>query len=127
MIIGRRSLTDSEINLACQELERKRISWVNWGNLELRLVGLLDADLLTLGLGLLLPSDWERRQIIIHTPLPSRLLDRVKFCRLGKIRLDFTGQELPIVKSIIWSLRRARPTVAVIPASAFSALRGAPA
>ena len=91
MIIGRRSLTDSEINLACQELERKRISWVNWGNLELRLIGLLDANLLTLGLGLLLPSDWERRQINIHTPLPSRLLDRVKFCRLGKIRLDFDG------------------------------------
>jgi polynucleotide 5'-kinase involved in rRNA processing len=72
------------------------VYWVNWGNLELRLVGLLGADLLTLGLGLLLPSPWERRQIIIHTPLPSRLLDRVKFCRLGKLRLDLTGQELPL-------------------------------
>ena len=70
--------------------------WVNWGTLELRLVGLLDEKLLTLGLGLLLPSPWERRQIMIHTPLPSRWLDRVKFCRLGKIRLDLAGEELPM-------------------------------
>ncbi len=96
MIIGSRSLTASEINSACQELGNAGISWVSWGNLELRLVGLLDHNLLALGLGLLLPSAWERRQIIMHTPLPSRLLGRVKFCRLGKMRLDFTGEELPI-------------------------------
>ncbi len=93
VIVGRR-LTESEMALAGQEMGQEGVYWVNWGNLELRLVGLLDADLLTLGLGLLLPSPWERQQIIIHTPLPSRLLDRVKFCRLGKIRLDVTGEEL---------------------------------
>ena len=96
LIIGGRSLTNSEIHLVCQELGQKKISWLNWGNLELRLIGLLDRNLLALGLGLLLPSDWERRRIFIHTPLPSHLLDRVKFCRLGKIRLDFTGEELPL-------------------------------
>jgi polynucleotide 5'-hydroxyl-kinase GRC3/NOL9 len=93
VIVGRR-LTESEMALAGQQMGQERVSWVNWGNLELRLVGLLDADLLTLGLGLLLPSPWERRQIIIHTPLPSRLLDQVKFCRLGKIRLEVTGEEM---------------------------------
>jgi polynucleotide 5'-kinase involved in rRNA processing len=94
-IVGSR-ITESEIALACQELGQQGVYWVNWGNLELRLVGLLGADLLTLGLGLLLPSPWERRQIIIHTPLHSQLLDRVKFCRLGKLRLDPTGLELPL-------------------------------
>jgi polynucleotide 5'-hydroxyl-kinase GRC3/NOL9 len=95
VIVGRR-LTESESALAGQELGQKQIFWVIWGNLELRLVGLLDRNLLALGLGLLLPSDWERRQIFIQTPLPSRLLGQVKFCRLGKIRLGFDGQELPI-------------------------------
>jgi polynucleotide 5'-hydroxyl-kinase GRC3/NOL9 len=90
------SLTESEIALAGQELGPEGMYWVNWGTLELRLVGLLDDKLLTLGLGLLLPSLWERRQIMVYTPLPSRLLDRVKFCRLGKIRLDLTGEELPM-------------------------------
>jgi polynucleotide 5'-hydroxyl-kinase GRC3/NOL9 len=90
------SLTESEIALAGQELGPEGMYWVNWGTLELRLVGLLDEKLLTLGLGLLLPSPWERRQIMIHTPLPSRLLDRVKFCRLGKMRLDLAGEELPM-------------------------------
>ncbi len=93
-IVGSR-LTESEIALVGQELGQEGMYWVNWGTLEWRLVGLLDEKLLTLGLGLLLPSPWERRQIIIHTPLPSRWLDRVKFCRLGKIRLDPEGQELP--------------------------------
>jgi polynucleotide 5'-hydroxyl-kinase GRC3/NOL9 len=96
LIIGGRSLAASAISLACREIEEKKISFVNWGNLELRLVGLLDHNLMAQGLGLLLPSDWERRQIFIHTPLSSHALDRVKFCRLGKIRLDFDGQELPL-------------------------------
>ena len=96
LIIVAGRLIESEISLACRELGRQPMVWVNWGNLELRLVGLLDANLLALGLGLLLPSPWERRQIILHTPLPSRLLARVKFCRLGKIRLDLTGEELPL-------------------------------
>ena len=88
VLIGGRSLSAAEMRTpACRESATAGISWVNWGNLELRLVGLLDHNLLALGLGLLLPSAWERRQIIIHTPLPSRLLHRVKFCRLGKMRL----------------------------------------
>ena len=96
MLIGGRSLSAAEITPACRESAPAGISWVNWGNLELRLVGLLDHNLLALSLGLLLPSAWDRQQIIMHTPLPSRLLHRVKFCRLGKMRLDLAGQELPI-------------------------------
>jgi polynucleotide 5'-hydroxyl-kinase GRC3/NOL9 len=94
IIVGRR-LTGSETVLASRELGQQQVFWVNWANLELRLVGLLDERLLTLGLGLLLPSPWERRQIILHTPLPSRRLETVQFCRLGKLRLDLTGEELP--------------------------------
>jgi polynucleotide 5'-hydroxyl-kinase GRC3/NOL9 len=94
LISGR--LTRLEIAPACQALALKALHLIDWRHLELRLVGLLDASLLTLGLGLLLPADWKRRRVIIYTPLPSRLLDRVKFCRLGKLRLDFTGQELPL-------------------------------
>ena len=97
LILISRTLTRSEISLACQEFDLTRVRWLNWNNLQLRLVGLLDANLLTLGLGLLLPSDWKQRRIIIHTPLPSRLLARVKFCRLGKMRLEPTGQELSII------------------------------
>ena len=96
LIIVAGRLTESDLSLASPELGGKQIVWVNWSNLELRLVGLLDDRLLALGLGLLLPSPWERRQIILHTPLPSRLLARVRFCRLGKIRLDLTGEELPL-------------------------------
>jgi polynucleotide 5'-hydroxyl-kinase GRC3/NOL9 len=96
LIIVAGRLTASDLSLASQELGGKQMVWVNWSNLELRLVGLLDDKLLALGLGLLLPSLWERRQIILHTPLPSRLLARVRFCRLGKIRLDLTGEELPL-------------------------------
>jgi polynucleotide 5'-hydroxyl-kinase GRC3/NOL9 len=95
LVIVNRHLSEAEIALAGPELGEPGVSWVNWENLELRLVGLLDASLLTLALGLLLPSPWERRQINIHTPLPSRLLAQVKFVRLGKIRLDLDGQELP--------------------------------
>jgi polynucleotide 5'-hydroxyl-kinase GRC3/NOL9 len=89
-------LTDSDLALASRELGEQQVYWVNWGNLELSLVGLLDDKLLALGLGLLLPSAWARRQIILHTPLPSPVLAKVRFCRLGKIRLDLTGEELPL-------------------------------
>jgi polynucleotide 5'-hydroxyl-kinase GRC3/NOL9 len=94
LIAGR--LTGAEIASICQELALKALRLVDWALLELRLVGLLDADLLTLALGLLLPSDWRRRRIFIQTPLPHRLLNRVKFCRLGNLRLDLSGQELPL-------------------------------
>jgi polynucleotide 5'-kinase involved in rRNA processing len=94
VLVGRR-LTEAELALIGKEMAQDKIFWVNWGNLELRLVGLLDADLMSLGLGLLLPSPWERRQVILHTPLPYPILARVRFCRLGKLRLDLTGAELP--------------------------------
>jgi polynucleotide 5'-hydroxyl-kinase GRC3/NOL9 len=93
LLAGR--LTRAEIASVCQELSLKSLNLVDWAHIELRLVGLLDTNLLTLGLALLLPSDWQRRQIFIHTPLPFRLLNQVKFCRLGKLHLDLTGQELP--------------------------------
>ncbi|MBM4289433.1 MAG: hypothetical protein FJ135_15035 [Deltaproteobacteria bacterium] len=84
-----------ELAQAARELGVEAISWVAWPYLEQRLVGLLNDDLLCLGLGLLLPSPWERREIILLTPLSSHLVSQVRFCRLGKIRLDPDGRELP--------------------------------
>lgn len=88
-------LTAPETARIQQELGQPKVSWTPWSHLEMRLVGLLDDQLLCLGLGLLLPSPWERRQVLLHTPLPPRLLAQVRFCRLGRLRLDPSGQELP--------------------------------
>ena len=78
-----------------EQLGQEKVSWTPWSHLEMRLVGLLDAQFLCLVLGLLLASPWLRQQIVLHTPLPARLLAQVKLCRLGRLRLDLSGQELP--------------------------------
>ena len=72
-----------------------RLCWASWSQLAGRLVGLLDANLLTMALGVLLAVAWDREEAAILTPLPAARLPEVRFVRLGRLRLDRTGQELP--------------------------------
>ena len=73
------------------------VHWLSWEALQLRLVGLLDGRHRTLALGLILPSAWDRENLALLTPLTSAAVASVRFVKLGKLRLNLEGQELPHV------------------------------
>ena len=73
------------------------VRWLSWEGLQLRLVGLLDARHRTLALGLILPIAWDRENLALLTPLAPEAAARVRFVKLGKLRLNLEGQELPHV------------------------------
>lgn len=76
-------------------LSPERLVWAPWSQLAFRLVGLLDKNMYTLSLGILLEADWPGEEIILLTPLAAQRLSAVCFLRLGRLRLDPSGQELP--------------------------------
>lgn len=94
-LITAEPLTERSQDQLAAYLAPNRLVLVPWTSLELRLVGLLEERLLTIALGLLLPSEWDRGQITILTPLPPARLQEVRFLRLGRLRLEPSGQELP--------------------------------
>ncbi len=73
------------------------VHWLSWEALQLRMVGLLDGRHRTLALGLILPAPWDREALAILTPLSSEAAPLVRFVKLGKLRLNLEGQELPHV------------------------------
>ena len=73
------------------------VHWLSWEALQLRLVGLLDGRHRTLALALIRPAPWEREALALFTPLACQAMDRVRFVKLGKLRLNLEGQELPHV------------------------------
>jgi polynucleotide 5'-hydroxyl-kinase GRC3/NOL9 len=73
------------------------VHWLSWESLQLRLVGLLDGRHRTLALGLILPDPWNRENLALLTPLPPAAAASVDFVKLGKVRLNLEGQELPHV------------------------------
>ncbi len=73
------------------------VHWLSWEALQLRLVGLLDGRHRTLALGLILPVAWDRENLALLTPLAPEAAARVRFVKLGKLRLNLEGQELPHV------------------------------
>ena len=73
------------------------VHWLSWEGLQLRLVGLLDGRHRTLALGLILPIAWDRENLALLTPLAPEAAARVRFVKLGKLRLNLEGQELPHV------------------------------
>jgi polynucleotide 5'-hydroxyl-kinase GRC3/NOL9 len=73
------------------------VHWLSWEALQLRLVGLLDGRHRTLALGLILPIAWDRENLALLTPLAPEAAARVRFVKLGKLRLNLEGQELPHV------------------------------
>lgn len=74
-----------------------QLRWLSWEALQLRLVGLLNATRQTLALGLILPVPWNRQTLNLLTPLAPEAKSRVRFVKLGKLRLNQAGQELPQV------------------------------
>jgi polynucleotide 5'-hydroxyl-kinase GRC3/NOL9 len=73
------------------------VHWLSWEALQLRLVGLLDGRHRTLSLGLILPIAWDQESLALLTPLAPEAAAGVRFVKLGKLRLNLEGQELPYV------------------------------
>ncbi len=61
------------------------------------LVGLLDGRHRTLALGLILPAPRDRENLALLTPLAPEAAPLVHFVKLGKLRLNQEGEELPHV------------------------------
>lgn len=72
----------------------KNILWLTAPTIEMRLVGLLDENFILLALGLILPSAWENQEVTIWSPLPPNQQQRVRHCRVGRLRLNLQGREL---------------------------------
>ena len=73
------------------------VHWLSWEALQSRLVGLLDGRRRTLALGLILPAPWNRENLALLTPLAHEAAPLVRFVKLGKLRLNQEGEELPHV------------------------------
>jgi polynucleotide 5'-hydroxyl-kinase GRC3/NOL9 len=71
-----------------------RIHWLTWPSLHWRLVGLLDGRRRTLALGLVLPEAWDPEALLLWSPLAPPALSRVRFLKVGGLRLNLQGQEL---------------------------------
>ena len=71
------------------------VQCLSWPALEGQLVGLQDKTHRTLALGLILPSPWDQGILTLLTPLPSSQASRVRFLRMGKMKLTPEGRELP--------------------------------
>jgi polynucleotide 5'-kinase involved in rRNA processing len=72
-----------------------QVHWLSWEGLQCRLTGLLDGRYRTLALGLILPGPWEREALALLTPLAPAAATQVRQVKLGKLRLNREGQELP--------------------------------
>jgi polynucleotide 5'-kinase involved in rRNA processing len=72
-----------------------RVHWLSWESLQWRLLGLLDGRHRTLALGLILPGPWNREVLAVLTPLAPAAATQVRLVKLGKLRLNREGQELP--------------------------------
>ena len=72
-----------------------QVHWLSWEGLQWRLVGLLDGRYRTLALGLILPGPWDRDALALLTPLAPAATTQVRQVKLGKLRLNREGQELP--------------------------------
>ncbi|RJR34309.1 MAG: hypothetical protein C4567_15660 [Deltaproteobacteria bacterium] len=70
------------------------LHWLTWSGMHLRLVGFLDGARRTLALGLILPGAWNPEEMFFWTPLSIDAALRVRFLKVGKMRLTLTGKEL---------------------------------
>jgi polynucleotide 5'-kinase involved in rRNA processing len=70
------------------------VRWLAWPSLAWQLVGLLDGAQRTLALGLIRPGPWDRKHLTVITPWPASEAGRVRFVKLGKIKVSREGLEL---------------------------------
>ncbi len=75
-------------------LPREKVQWFSLDLLKFQLLGLLDGAHHTLALALLLPSDWERQEIALWTPLPQEQAGQVRFLKVGHLKVSLEGREL---------------------------------
>jgi polynucleotide 5'-hydroxyl-kinase GRC3/NOL9 len=73
---------------------RQPLHWLTWSGMQLRLVGLLDAARRTLALALILPDPFNPEEMAFFTPLAPEAFSRVRFVKMGKMRLSLTGKEV---------------------------------
>ncbi|MCK9377967.1 MAG: hypothetical protein M0P73_17735 [Syntrophobacterales bacterium] len=71
-----------------------QVHWLTWPAHQFRLVGLLDGRRRTLGLGLILPEPFDPETLALLSPLAAAAVSRLRFVKVGKIRLNLRGQEL---------------------------------
>jgi polynucleotide 5'-hydroxyl-kinase GRC3/NOL9 len=83
------------LHLSLPEEGRGPVQWLSWPALHFRLVGLLDAAHRSLALGLILPSHWDPEALALWTPLPPASAPRVRFLKVGKMKVSLEGRELP--------------------------------
>ncbi|MDI6853634.1 MAG: Clp1/GlmU family protein [Deltaproteobacteria bacterium] len=72
----------------------EKLVFLTWQSFALRLVGLLDGQCRTMGLGLLLPGPWNGRSVTVLTPVAAQAAPQVRFLHVGKLRLSPDGREL---------------------------------
>jgi polynucleotide 5'-hydroxyl-kinase GRC3/NOL9 len=82
----------SENSLSHQDVDR--VHWLTWPSHHLRLVGLLDGRRRTLGLGLIIPEPWDPETLNLWSPMAPEALPRVRFVKVGRLRINLRGQEL---------------------------------
>lgn len=71
-----------------------RVHRLTWPTLHWRLPGLLDGRRRTLALGLVLPEAWDPETLALFSPLAEPAVPRVRFLKIGKLRVNLRGQEL---------------------------------
>jgi len=71
-----------------------RVHWLTWPSHHHRLAGLLDGRRRTLSLGLISPDPWDPENLALWSPLAPELRSRVRFMRVGQLRINQRGQEL---------------------------------
>lgn len=94
MLLTAQPPPDAAIAEAAGQPDWPQVYWLSWESLQGRLVGLLDGRHRTLSLGLILPAPWDREHLALLTPLAPAAAARVRFVKLGKMRLNPEGQEL---------------------------------
>lgn len=94
-LVGAESLDEARQEHLATHVAPDRLRWVPWSHLQMRLVGLLDYDLQTRSLGILVDVDWPKEQVTILTPMSPNYLREIRFLRLGQVRLEPSGRELP--------------------------------
>ncbi len=74
--------------------EWEKVHWLTWPSLRFRLVGLLDGRRRTLALGSIMPVPWDPETLALWTPLPPGEAGRVRFLKVGKMKVTLEGREI---------------------------------
>jgi polynucleotide 5'-hydroxyl-kinase GRC3/NOL9 len=71
----------------------EQVYWLTWPSLHWRLLGLLDGQRRTLGLGLIIPGAWHQEGLTLWSPMPPTARSLIRFVKAGRMKVDLQGQE----------------------------------